>query len=195
MSAGRPAAFLFGKLPAHGDFVARGLSEPGREAWDLWASAALEALRGVAADFETAHEQVPPWRFIAGPQAAGEGWRIGALAPSVDSAGRRFVIVAGLSGWSPAQAAGQGMAFAAHAEAVLYRAIAEQLTADAAVEMLAQTAEPFIEEAAAAEALGADPAAAGVWWSDGAAELVRVSAAPPTDLLAACAPGFTDPAA
>ena len=37
---GRP--FLFGKLPAHGDFVARGLTPDAQAAWDDWASAGLE---------------------------------------------------------------------------------------------------------------------------------------------------------
>ena len=76
------AVFVFGKLPAHGDFVSRGLSDAAREAWDSWATAALERLRDGHPDFEDAHDAAAPWRFVAGPSTLGPGWRAGALAAS-----------------------------------------------------------------------------------------------------------------
>jgi type VI secretion system protein ImpM len=125
-------AFAFGKLPAHGDFVARGLDEAARAAWDAWASAGLQGARDALGDgFEAAHDQAPPWRFRFGPGPFGAGWRTGAFAPSVDRAGRRFVIVLGVAA-SGDEALAQGL------EDALHRAFAEGWTVD---ELVA-----FIEE-------------------------------------------------
>lgn len=90
------AVFAFGKLPAHGDFVARGLAPGERDAWDAWASESLErARRDLGDDFEAQHDQAPPWRFAFGPGRFARTWVAGALTPSIDRTGRRFVIVAG----------------------------------------------------------------------------------------------------
>jgi len=175
--------FLFGKLPAHGDFVSRGLTELAERAWDDWASAALERLRAGAADFDAAHDAAPPWRFVAGPSALGQGWRIGALTASIDGAGRRFILAAGVQGCTPASACACGLGFAVAAEEVLYRALGERLTADQAVEALSRALVLFDDEADVAEALAAAPAGEGAWWSAGVG--VRAAAVPPLDLLAA----------
>jgi type VI secretion system ImpM family protein len=97
MSSGAP--FAFGKLPSHGDFVARGLEPSARDAWDAWASAGLEQAQAtLGAAYDDAYASAPPWRFAFGPSGAfGPGWRAGAFACSVDKAGRRFPIVAGLA--------------------------------------------------------------------------------------------------
>src|ERR1700744_5108989 len=108
MSADTGKPFLFGKLPAHGDFVSRGLTAPEVEAWDGWASQAMEALRDASPAFEQAHDATPPWRFVAGPSRLGPGWRAGALAPSIDAVGRRFVVVLGVQGADEAFAVGCG---------------------------------------------------------------------------------------
>ncbi len=87
-------AMLFGKLPACGDFVARGLSPERQAAWDGWATQELAGAReALAARFEGAHDVAPPLAF----RIAGEGLA-GLVAPSIDSVGRRFVLIAGLSG-------------------------------------------------------------------------------------------------
>lgn len=189
------STFLFGKLPAHGDFVARGLSEPVRQAWDDWASAALEQLHSTGPDFEAAHDCIPPWRFVAGPSALGDAWRVGALAPSVDGAGRRFVIVAGADGWSAQQAGALGAAAAAAVEDVLYQALSNGLAADAVVDAVNSALDTFADQEPAAEALAAAPSAPGAWWSAGTGLAVRSSAAPPVDLFAACAFGLRETAA
>ena len=189
--AGEP--FLFGKLPAHGDFVARGLTEAGRQAWDDWATAALEQLRAVSPSFEDAHDAAAPWRFVAGPSALGDGWRIGALAASIDSAGRRFVLVAGLQGCAAGQAAAAGMTLAALIEDVLYRALAERLAADAAIEAVRAVAASAGEAADLAAALAPAPSGPGAWWSPGLG--LRPSASPPLDLFAAREHWIREPAA
>jgi type VI secretion system protein ImpM len=107
------AAFVFGKLPAHGDFVARGLSVEAREAWDAWlAQEMADAKAAHGATFAERFVAAPVWRFV-GTEA------VGALAPSADSVGRHFPIVAGV-------AAGA----AAVCEDRLYDALVEGWTAD-----------------------------------------------------------------
>jgi len=179
------APFLFGKLPAHVDFVSRGLGDPEREGWDHWASRAMDRL---GADDETAarlHGEVPPWRFVAGPSVLGEGWRVGALAPSIDRAGRRFIAVLGLGGLSPGAASGAGFAAAAGIEDLLYQAIGERLTAEEAVTALDGFAQSFASNLALAEALDGRPASEGLWWTEADRDDPRTGALPPADLLVA----------
>jgi type VI secretion system protein ImpM len=180
---GETKAFLFGKLPAHGDFVSRGL-EPGQvAAWDAWASSALDRLRNASPEFETAHQSAPAWRFVAGPSALGPQWRAGALAPSVDAAGRRFVAVVG---WEcgPAAAAVCGLAFAERAEHGLYQALGERLAADDVVALLDEVRETMSEPLAIADALAAAPTGRGAWWVAETGLAPRAGADPGDDLLA-----------
>ncbi len=175
------APFLFGKLPAHGDFVSRGLEDGERAAWDRWASAAMETLGD-----DDAHGQVPPWRFIVGPSALGQGWRVGALAPSIDRAERRYLAVMGLGGLSASAAAGIGLAAASAIEGLLYQAIGERLTAEAAILDLDRCARSLSDEMLLAEALGAQPGADGLWWTEADPRACRTGASPPAaDLLVA----------
>lgn len=110
-------ARLFGKLPAHGDFVARGLGVAERDALDAWLSREMLAARAaLGADFEDLYDRVPPWRF-AGPDGAG------VLVASVDGVGRRFPLYLALAGASE-NAAGQ-------VEDLVYRAFGENWDSDA----------------------------------------------------------------
>jgi type VI secretion system protein ImpM len=127
-----PRAVVFGKLPTHGDFVARGLTDCTRRAWDDYLSAGLERARSRAGlDFERVHDRAPPWRFVAGPGAFGPAWRAGALAPSIDAAGRRFFIMLGIDDLDAglATACGQGLAEAM--EDSIHLAFAHALDVDA----------------------------------------------------------------
>lgn len=109
-------ARLFGKLPAHGDFVARGLGADERAALDAWLSAEMLAAREkLGADFEDRYDRAPPWRF-AGPDGAG------VLVASVDGVGRRFPFYLALAG-AGEDAAGQ-------VEELVYRAFGESWDAD-----------------------------------------------------------------
>ncbi len=185
MSAAAGMPFLFGKLPAHGDFVSRGLAPPEVEAWDAWASAALEALRAASSGFEAAHEAAWPWRFIAGPSRLGPGWRAGALAPSIDAAGRRFVVVAGVQWADPACAATCGVAFAEKAEQTLYRALGERLTADETLAALGEVTGALAEHLRVAAILAAVPTGAGAWWVAEAGGAPRAGGEPGADLFVA----------
>lgn len=93
----------WGKLPARGDFVGRGLPPRWRSDWDGWlqrglalAAAELEgaALRARLAGFA-------PWRYLALP-ARGETW-CGILVPSRDRVGRVFPLTLA-ERWSAAPA-------------------------------------------------------------------------------------------
>lgn len=111
------SARLFGKLPAHGDFVARGLGAAEREALDAWLSAEMLAAREkLGLDFEDRYDRAPPWRF-AGPDGAG------VLVASVDGVGRRFPLYLARAGGSE-DAAEQ-------VEDLVYRAFGESWDADA----------------------------------------------------------------
>lgn len=160
------APFLFGKLPAHGDFVTRGLVASAERAWDEWASGEIDAARArLGETFDVAHDAAPPCGFIVGPGPFGEGWRCGAAAPSVDSAGRRFLLVAGIDGLTGPEAAFAGLTIARSAEALIRTVLVGRLDADASLEALADAAPPP-ETLAAATVLAALPAV-GLWWSFG----------------------------
>jgi|HubBroStandDraft_2_1064218.scaffolds.fasta_scaffold62344_2 type VI secretion system ImpM family protein len=132
---GEPHPVLFGKLPRHGDFIARGLDLTACDAWDRWASEGLQAARDALGErFDDAHDRAPPWRFIDGPGRFGQDWRAGALAPSIDAAGRRFMIMLAANGLTPDQAGGGGEAIAEEMEGLIYQAFESGWDADATID-------------------------------------------------------------
>jgi type VI secretion system protein ImpM len=107
---------LFGKLPAHGDFVSRGITPSERDRLDMWLSDEMrEARARFGEDFDVRYDTAPPWLFAHGEEG-------GVLCPSVDAAGRRFPLLVGRSSGSGASANG--------CAEVAYEALAETLTAD-----------------------------------------------------------------
>ena len=57
---------MIGKLPGHGDFVARGVGSGERQQIDEWLAASMAAAREELGDkFEAAFDIAPPWRFRA----------------------------------------------------------------------------------------------------------------------------------
>lgn len=115
---------IFGKLPAHGDFVVRGLAPDSRDSLDNWLAASLADAREALGDgFEHAFDTAPPWRF-AHPE--GGGWIAGAIAPSVDRVGRRYPILAQRS----VAGIGEAADAAAHCEAAIYDALEQGWDAD-----------------------------------------------------------------
>lgn len=105
------SALVFGKLPAHGDFVSRGLTAELRTRLDAWLSAAMVEARAAYADFDDRFDRATPWR------AEGDGVS-GAIAASQDGAGRRFPLLVLARG------------DAARCEDLLYAAIGESWTVD-----------------------------------------------------------------
>lgn len=147
-------AILFGKLPAHGDFIARGLSDADVERLDDFLSASLSAAATIDG-FEDLYAAAPAWRFVK--TIAGKAV-CGVLAPSVDRVGRQFPILAGV-------AAGADVDLHIDAcEAQLYQAFAEGLDADALYARLSAAPEPE----------GSPPASA--WWLEDSERTVIVRA-------------------
>ena len=116
------AAFLFGKMPAHGDFIRRGIGEDVAGELDDWLSSSLGEAAAID-DFDDLYASAPAWRFIAG---FGSRTMCGVIAPSVDRVGRQFPILAGVA----APANDVGLVIDA-CEALLYDAFGAGMTADA----------------------------------------------------------------
>jgi type VI secretion system protein ImpM len=174
-----PSAVLFGKLPHHGDFVARGLAPEDRATVDDWLSRSLaDSAEALSHAFPDAHDGAPVWRFVERDSLWGGGWKAGALAPSVDRAGRRFFILLAVQGLAPAEAARRGASLAALMESLIYEAFSRGWDADT-LHDAAQEAIGSDGEEALATTLPAD-----VWWvvdADGQPALERASR--PTDLI------------
>ena len=91
---------LYGKMPAHGDFVRRNLSEGFVSTWDRWAQAGLAAARTEHdGGWASAWEAAPSWRFALPAGACGPVPVAGVMVFSADAVGRRFplVLASGLS--------------------------------------------------------------------------------------------------
>lgn len=108
------ATGLFGKLPAHGDFVRRGLRGGFCEAWDAWLRAGILAARAALgeAGWQAAWQATPPWRFLLPAGTCGPDAVAGVMLPSRDAVGRAFPLTvatlgpgaAGCVAWPPSGA-------------------------------------------------------------------------------------------
>jgi type VI secretion system ImpM family protein len=94
---GAMAPFVFGKLPAHGDFISRGLTDDIVEAADsLIAQAIALGMIHWDAAWDDVYVETPVWRFMATPGVLGPAWTAGILIASVDAVGRQYPLVAGV---------------------------------------------------------------------------------------------------
>lgn len=160
---------LFGKLPVHGDFVARGLAATERDALDAWLATSLADARAVLdADFEASYDSAPPWRYVAQESA---GLAAGALAPSVDSVGRRFPILLACAGLEPAEAEDM----AAQCEGLLYEAFENGWDADTLAEAAGRITPKATEPAAPGDR----------WWTFGGNDFgpAEIAGARPPSLI------------
>lgn len=88
-----PLTGLFGKVPAHGDFVRRGLPTSFVGPWDSWLQEGMATARErLGARWAEAWDGAPPWRFALPAGACGPDAVAGVLLPSEDMVGRRFPI-------------------------------------------------------------------------------------------------------
>jgi type VI secretion system protein ImpM len=82
---------FYGKLPSHGDFLRRRVSDAFVDAWDAWLRECLAASRSaLGARWLDVYLTSPAWRFVCAPGACGPAPLVGLLAPSVDQVGRYF---------------------------------------------------------------------------------------------------------
>ena len=89
-------AFLVGKLPAHGDFVTRGLPLSVSRAWDAWCGMGLERTRAaLGIDFDDRFRIAGRWRFCLASGVLDAGWHVGTIQPAGDRIGRPYLLVAG----------------------------------------------------------------------------------------------------
>lgn len=144
-------AGLWGKMPAHGDFVRRGWGDDVTNALDAWASPTLARWRTTLGEeaFADAMRTAPLWHGVLPADVAGpEALRV-VLTPSVDRVGRLFLLALGVVG-AAAQTAPPS---ADVLESIAYAAVAGELDADGVV--------------AAIAAAPAGPAlSGGGWWAD-----------------------------
>ncbi|WP_198378820.1 type VI secretion system-associated protein TagF, partial [Neoroseomonas rubea] len=89
----RPLTGLYGKVPAHGDFVRRGLPSSFVGPWDAWLQEAVAAARdALGPRWAEAWDAAPPWRFALPAGACGPDAVAGVMLPSADTVGRRFPV-------------------------------------------------------------------------------------------------------
>ncbi len=82
---------LYGKLPTHGDFLRRRVSDEFVAAWDAWLQLAIADSRSALGDrWLEIYLTSPIWRFALCAGICGEAPMAGLLAPSVDRVGRYF---------------------------------------------------------------------------------------------------------
>ncbi|MFT3809648.1 MAG: type VI secretion system-associated protein TagF [Micropepsaceae bacterium] len=174
--------FLFGKMPAHGDFISRGLDDETIEAAD---AAVAEAVTVAALKWDYRWDDVyvetPVWRFIAAPGVLGRDWAAGVFMASVDAVGRQFPLIAGFACSSLALIA-RGEVLTAvldETETLARNALLEAASVDTLLASLEGAARRFAPasladpgEAFAAAALGRAQSAAwsaeGLFWVAGA---------------------------
>ncbi len=135
---------IYGKLPAVGDFVRRGLPSAFVRPWDEWLSNSISVSQNQIVDRWTeAYLTSPPWRFALDPGVAGPNGWIGVLASSVDEVRRFYPITVTIplpSGVRLSALSGDLEPVVADLEKIALQLIAGDLTPDAAAEALDEPA-------------------------------------------------------
>ena len=93
---------LFGKLPSHGDFLRRRVSDAFMGRWDGWLQQSIAAsLSEAGGDWLDLYLTSPAWRFVCGAQGVTQHCLAGVMVPSVDRVGRYYplTVVCELSDW------------------------------------------------------------------------------------------------
>jgi len=84
---------LYGKLPSHGDFLRRRVSDAFVRVWDEWLQECITASRSALGErWLDVYLTSPVWRFGADAGAFGPAPVVGLMAPSVDRVGRYFYL-------------------------------------------------------------------------------------------------------
>lgn len=84
---------IYGKLPAHGDFIFRNLSPAFINQWDEWLQMYVSASREqIGEDWLDIYLTSPIWRFVLSSGVIDEKIWAGVIMPSVDRVGRFFPV-------------------------------------------------------------------------------------------------------
>jgi type VI secretion system protein ImpM len=82
---------LYGKLPSHGDFLRRRVSDGFVSVWDEWLQQCIAASRSALGEnWLDVYLTSPVWRFACDTGVCGSRAYAGLMAPSVDRVGRYF---------------------------------------------------------------------------------------------------------
>lgn len=82
---------FYGKLPSHGDFLRRRVSDGFVHVWDGWLQECIAASRAALGErWLDVYLTSPAWRFASARGILGAGPVIGLMVPSVDRVGRYF---------------------------------------------------------------------------------------------------------
>jgi type VI secretion system protein ImpM len=82
---------LYGKLPSHGDFLRRRVSDGFVSVWDEWLQQCIAASRSaLGQNWLDVYLTSPVWRFACDTGVCGQRAYAGMMAPSVDRVGRYF---------------------------------------------------------------------------------------------------------
>ncbi|MGH9372971.1 MAG: type VI secretion system-associated protein TagF [Vicinamibacterales bacterium] len=82
---------FYGKLPSHGDFLRRRVSDTFVSAWDEWLQECMAASRTALGErWLDVYLTSPAWRFACTAGACGIAPLVGLMVPSVDRVGRYF---------------------------------------------------------------------------------------------------------
>ncbi|HUO80222.1 MAG TPA: type VI secretion system-associated protein TagF [Steroidobacteraceae bacterium] len=94
---------LYGKLPSHGDFLRRRVSDSFVGAWDAWLQQSVAASHAALGErWLDVYLTSPVWRFAAAAGVLGHGPVAGVMTPSVDRVGRYFPLAVVSEGpWDP----------------------------------------------------------------------------------------------
>jgi type VI secretion system protein ImpM len=168
---------LYGKLPSHGDFLRRRVSDAFVNPWDEWLRHCIAASRErLGEQWLELYLTSPVWRFACAPGSLAPHAACGVLIPSVDRVGRYYplTIVAELSEGETAQPGPLAVAaqcdpwFGVIENLALEALATEQLDFepfDAAIAASAEVLEPLLGE----PDLRLDPADANLLMEDGLA--------------------------
>lgn len=82
---------FYGKLPSHGDFLRRRVSDSFVGVWDGWLQECIAASKSILGDrWLDVYLTSPSWRFACAAGLFGPAPTIGLMVPSVDRVGRYF---------------------------------------------------------------------------------------------------------
>jgi len=119
---------LYGKLPSHGDFLRRRVSDAFVTVWDSWLQECFAASREALGErWLDVYLTSPAWRFASAAGVLDDRPMLGLMVPSVDRVGRYFhlAVVAGLPpGVDVVTAASAAEPFFAGAERLLIDTLA-----------------------------------------------------------------------
>lgn len=196
-TSGMPSTAWYGKVPARGDFVGKGLSADKLKIWDGWLQRGLKtaAQRLGHAELDHRLRGFPAWRFLAWPDGLDGAALAGVMVASQDRVGRAFPLTlmqafpSAAPGWVEIEAA-----MARLADAALDTT--DQPVVEDFESMLLglgdvfapgpQPAAPPLAEQSPLELLRRSPAHRSLWWiapPPGAAPLPLADDWPPHDEL------------